>query len=423
MTDRFISDRFVSDRLRRGCKRALLFAALLGVAACSKQPAKNVTKAAPPAIETAAAETRRIDKSISITGSLNPDETVNVSFEVAGRISAIRADFGQTVRKGAIIAELDKQEYQLQYDRTRGALTQALAKLGLSLGDENHPPSTTPAMRQANAQLEDAGFKFESAQKLVKSGDISQERFTELEKAYRARQAAVEMTRDDMRTQWASMESLRADMKLAQKHLNDTAVRAPFDGAITQKLVSPGQYVKENTAIATLVKVNPLRLLAEIPESAAGGIRVGTGLTFTTDAIAGREFHAVVRQLNPSLDAKSRSLTAEARLTESDERLRPGMFVQVQLVTSRNAEVVVVPAQAFYAIAGLSKVFVVRDGRAVECRIPPGRRIDDWIEVPAAQIRSGEPVAISDIPMLTDGAEVTIKPSHGGLAGSRKGVK
>lgn len=267
-------------------------------------------------------------------------------------------------------------------------------------------------MRQANAQLEDAGFKFESVQKLVKSGDISQERFTELEKAYRSRQAAVEMTSDDMRTQWASLESLRADMKLAQKRLNDTAVRAPFDGAITQKLVSPGQYVKENTAIATLVKVNPLRLLADIPESAAGGIRVGTGLTFTTDAIAGREFHAVVRQLNPSLDAKSRSLTAEARLTESDDRLRPGMFVQVQLITSRNADVVVVPAKAFYAVAGLSKVFVIRNGRAVECRIPPGQRIDDWLEVPSDQIHPGEQVAISSVPMLVDGAEVNTKPSR-----------
>ena len=83
------------------------------------------------------------------------------------------------------------------------------------------------------------------------------------------------------------------------------------------------------------------------------------------------------------------------------------MFVQVQLVTTHNADIVVVPARAFYAVAGLSKVFVIRDGRAVECRIPPGQKIDDWMEVPPDQIRAGEQVAVSNTAMLVDGAEVT----------------
>jgi RND family efflux transporter MFP subunit len=302
---------------------------------------------------------------------------------------------------------MDKQEYQLQVDRTRAALNQALARLGLNPGQENTPPESTPAMRQAQAQADDARFKADNAAKLVKSGDISQERFTELEKAYRARQAAFEMTRDDMRVQMANMDSFRADLKLAQKHLADTVVRAPFDGAITQKLVSPGQYIKENTTVLALVKSNPLRLLAELPESAAGEIRTGSTLTFTTDAIPDKVFHAVVRELNPSLDSKSRSLTAEARLTESDGRLRPGMFVQVQLVTARNAEVVLIPTEAIYTVAGLTKVFIIRDGHAVECRVTPAAVHAGWMEVPPEQIRAGEMVAVSNLPALVNGAEVT----------------
>jgi Cu(I)/Ag(I) efflux system membrane fusion protein len=147
--------------------------------------------------------------------------------------------------------------------------------------------------------------------------------------------------------------------------------------------------------------------LAELPESAAGEIRTGSTLTFTTDAIPDKAFHAVVRELNPSLDAKSRSLTAEARLTESDERLRPGMFVQVQLVTARNAEVVVIPTEAIYTVAGLTKVFIIRDGHAVECRVAPAAVHDGWMEVPAEQIRAGEMVAVSNLPALVNGAEVT----------------
>ena len=399
---------------RRSALNALI-AVLLLSAGCGKQPAKTTAQAAskpePLAVKTVAAATRRIDKAISITGSLSPDESVNVSFDVAGRVSAIGTDFGRTVHKGEILAELDKQEYQFAFDRSKAALAQAYARLGLSPGQETS--DSTASMRQAQAQADDARSKFESAAKLVKSGDISQERFTELEKAYRARQAAFEMTRDDMRGQLASLDSLRADMKLAQKRLNDTVVRAPFDGAITQKLVSVGQYIKENATVLTLVKSNPLRLLADIPESEAGGIRIGTSLTFTTDAIPDKQFHAIVRQLNPALDSKSRVLTAEARLTEADSRLRPGMFVQVLLVTARNAEITVIPTQALYTVAGLTKAFVIRNGRAVECRVPPGRTYEGWTEVPADRIRAGEMVAVTNLSVLVDGTEVTASARAG----------
>ena len=90
-----------------------------------------------------------------------------------------------------------------------------------------------------------------------------------------------------------------------------------------------------------------------------------------------------MRELNPSLDPKSRTLTAEARLPHEDARLRPGMFVQVQLVAQKGAEAVVVPKEAVYTVAGLTKLFVIRDGRAVEQRINPGQEWDGWMEVPA----------------------------------------
>lgn len=397
-------------------KIALPILAVLLFASCSKKQEKAAVaaeKPAPLAVKTAAAATRRIDKMISVTGSLNPDETVNISFEVAGRVAALYSDFGKSVHKGEVLAELDKQEFQLQLERSRAALAQALARLGLAGDATNLAPESTPAMRQAQAQADDARSKYESAVKLVQSGDISKERYTELEKTFRARQAAFEITRDEMRVQLANVDSLRADVKLAQKKLNDTVVRAPFDGAIAQKLVSPGQYVKDNATVLTLVKTNPLRLLADIPEVAAGEVRIGTTLTFTTDAIPDRQFHATVRELNPSLDAKSRSLTAEARLTDNDARLRPGMFVQVQLVVSRNAEVVVIPSKALYTVAGLTKAFVIRDGHAIECKIAPGPTYDGWIEVPSDQIHSGEMVAVDNLPVLINGAEVSASTRAG----------
>src|SRR5215471_212099 len=108
-------------------------AALL--AGCSKKDSPAEVNAAkpsePPVVKVVSAETRKVEKSISVTGSLMPEETVTVSAEVGGRIAAIHYDFGQFVKQGAVIAEIDKQEYQIAYDRAKAALAQALARIGL----------------------------------------------------------------------------------------------------------------------------------------------------------------------------------------------------------------------------------------------------------------------------------------------------
>src|SRR5262249_3033674 len=104
--------------------------------------------------------------------------------------------------------------------------------------------------------------------------------------------------------------------------------------------------------------------------------------------------------------AKSRSLTVEARLTGHDARLRPGMFAQVRLILDRNAQIVMVPKDAVYVVAGLTKVFLLKNGKAVECRIPPGQQIENWVEAPSDMVRPGDDVIVSGVPQLTDGAPV-----------------
>jgi len=386
-------------------------AVVLAAAGCSRQPGRPSVEAAarspePVAVKLAQAGERRVDRTISVTGSLHADETVTVSSEVPGRVSEILVDFGQRVRKGEVIAELDKQEFNLQVERSRASLAQALARVGLDPHQEEATPESTPAIRQAQAQFEDARSKYESAQRLFRSGDISAERHTEQEKALRSRQAGLDAARDELRTQLAAIRALRAEVGLARKRLQDATLRAPFDGAVSARLVSAGQYMKENTPIVTLVKTHPLRLRVDIPESAAGEARVGSSLTFTTEAAPGREMHAVVREVNPTLDPRSRSLTAEARLVESDARLRPGVFVQVRLVVARSAALVTVPAEALYTVAGLTKVFVIRNERAVEHKIPPATAGDGWVEVPADRLKPGDQVAITNLSMLVDGAPV-----------------
>jgi len=391
---------------------AWVIIAMVG-AGCARRsdPGETGSKAQaqePLAVRVARAETRALSRTLAATGSLAADETVTVSSEVAGRVAEMRVDFGQGVRQGEVIAELDKREFTLQLERSRAALAQALARIGLE-ADQEEAPAETPAIRLAKAQLEDARFKYENAARLVKTGDVPQERFVELEKVYHARQAAYDAARDELRTALANIRALRAEVKLAEKRLNDATVRAPFDGSISARLVSPGQYLKDNAPIATLIKAHPLRLRVEIPETAAAEVRVGSSLSFTAGTAPGKRFRAVVRELNPALEARSRSLVAEARLTDNDARLRPGVFVQVELALAQAASAVVVPKAAVHQVAGLNKVFVIRNGRAAEKKITPGVEIDGWVEVPGGDVRVGDQVAVSRLAALTDGAPVRVE--------------
>lgn len=394
--------------MSRALSLAVLFLSVLFAAGCGKknvQAAKATTAPDPISIKTATAVAQTVERAIMATGSLQPDETTTVSSEVPGRITKLNYDFGQVVKKGQILAELDTQELALQVERARGSLAQAMARVGID-PTKDEIPDTTPQTRQAKAQMEDAKSKYENAAKLVKTGDISTERFTELEKAYRARWAALEATQDELRTQLAAIRSLRADVKLAEKRLRDATVVAPFDGIVQMKHVSPGQYIKENVAIYTVVKATPLRLRAEIPESAVSEVRVGTTLEFTTEAVPNATFKAVVRELNPALDNRSRTLTAEARLLNGDARLKPGAFVQVRLVTNKAYPVVAVPKDAVYTVAGLNKFFSIENGKAVEHKIPEILGANGMVEMPAGTIAAGAQVAVSNLPMLTNGAPV-----------------
>jgi len=388
----------------------ILFALVLAGCGGTQQPAKVEAKGAAPEppmkIKTARVESREVDRSLAVTGSLAADESVSLVFEVPGRIAAIRTDFGQYVRQGQVIAELDKTDYLLQVERAKSALNQALARVGLDAGQASAKAESTASMRQAQAQMEDAWNKFESARKLRETGDISEQRFIEMEKAYRARLAAVEATKDELRVSMAGIDALKTDIKIAEKRLNDTVLRAPFDGSISARPASPGQYVKDNATIVTLVKTWPLRLRVEVPEAESAAAKVGTTLTFTTESIPGQEFHAVVRELNPTLDARSRTLVAEARIVEKEARLKAGAFVQVKLISQRGVGITVVPRQAIHQIAGLTKIFAVRGGKSVEVRFTPGQELGGWVEVPGDAVKNGETVAVSNLGQLYTGRAV-----------------
>ena len=388
--------------------------ALAGLSSCSSeaQPSAEAAEpeeAAPLSVTTASVAERMMDQTIEVVGSLGARERVELSFEVAGRLQQIGVDFGDRVREGRTVARLDPAEYTLRVKRTQASLAQALAQIGLSADGDPEAVETTPAMEQARAQLEDAESKFESAKALAETGDISRNRFTEIEKAFSARQASFEAAQHDLRRRQAQVAALQADLELAQKDLSETELRAPFAGEILERMASPGQYLKENTPVATLVKTRPLRLRALVPETAAGFVREGQAIVFRTDALGAKEFGGTITKVSPSLDPEARTLEVEARVRDSDPRLRPGMFAKLSIVINKDAPVLMAPEEAIYSIAGLNKLFIVKNGTVSEQPISPGKRAGGWVELRGAGLSPGDIVATSQLDQLHEGRKVRVR--------------
>jgi hypothetical protein len=236
------------------------------------------------------------------------------------------------------VAELDSAG-DLAAARAVARRAGAGAGAGGSQPDQADGSETTPAIRQAQAQADDARSKFQSAERLVKSATSRANGSTSSRRRTRPRRGA----RACATTCGSSphIQGCGPEVRLAEKRLGDTTLRAARRGRHAA-VISPGQYIKENTPVLTIVKSSPLRL-RDIPESGIPEVKVGTTLTFTTDAARTRRSG---RWCASQLRARrqSRSLAAEGRgLVTETRRLKPGMFVQVLLTISRAAQVTAVP--------------------------------------------------------------------------------
>jgi RND family efflux transporter MFP subunit len=369
----------------------------------SAQPEKAVP------VKAARAEERAIDRRVEIVGTLLAEDEVVVGSEVEGVLNRIDVDLGSLVRQGDLLAQIDQREFQLQLEQAQAALAQARVRLGLRAGDSDEiDPEETPFVRQARATYEDARSKYESAKKLYATGDIAEQRYIEAEKTFKAREAAYQSAVYDVRDQLAGIQRLRAQMALAQKKLADATIRAPLTGSVTVKHASAGEYLKAGAPIVTVVKLNPLRLRADVPEPYAASIEVGRALSFTVDALRDVTFQGRVTRLSPSVNPETRSLTVEAQIDNRHYKLKPGYFARAQIVVQPGSKAIMIPGSAVVSYVGLTKTFVVEGGRAAERTVKLGARSGDWVEV-VEGVRPNELVVTSNLSRVRDGQPVDVQ--------------
>ena len=263
----------------------------------------------PEAVTTVIAQRQDWPSSMSMIGTLEAVQGVVVSADLPGTVARIAFVSGQSVHEGDVLVELDTRQERAQ-----------LAAL--------------------EAQRELAGVNFGRTQQLVNEGVISRAEFDRA-------------TADQKQTE-ANVAEIRATIQRK-------TIRAPFSGVLGIRKVNLGQYLSGGSAIVSVESLNPIYANFGVPQQASGQVQIRRSLRVTAENLPGQVFNGQVTAIDSVVDEATRNVQVQATLANTGGKLRPGMFVQVELGLGANRPVITLPATAInYAPYG-DTVYVVTD--------------------------------------------------------------
>ena len=393
---------------------SVLCVVLLAVSglACERDttPARAAARAKaqePRPVRVVAAAVGPLPRTVTVTGTLAADEEVVAGFKVAGRVSEIVVDLGSAVRKGQVLSRLDPTDFRLRVEQAEAALRQVRAGLGLP-GDgsaESVDPGKTALVREARAVLEEARLNRDRMARLWEKNLIARSEVDTSQSRLLVAESRNQAALEEIRNRQEMLSERSSGLALARQQLADAVLIAPIDGAVRERRASVGEYLAAGAPVFALVRVHPLRLKVAVTERDASSVRVGQAVRVRLEGDPAVHAGRVAR-LSPSIQEQNRTLIVEAEVANRDGRLRPGSFARAEIVVEADRTAVTVPAATVVTFAGLEKVFVVKDGKAVEKRIRTGRRSGDRVEI-LEGVAAGEAVVV-DPGNLVGGTPVTV---------------
>ena len=333
------------------------------------------------AVRVAYATLRPLEKFLTVSGTLAAQEEATLSVKVPGRLEKIAVDLGSVVQRGDLIAQVEKRDYELRVGQAKAAVAEARAAVGLSLEgrEENTSVETIATVKQARAVLNEAMKNRERVQRLSSDGISSKAEVDTVDALFSVAVARHETAVEEARTRLAVLAQRRADLEVAQQQLLDTSILAPFDGAIQSRTASPGEHLQLGTPVASLVRLDPLRLRLEVPERESGFVQASQRVRLTVEGST-NIFRGTVARVSPAITEQNRMLMIEADVP-AQKGLRPGLFVRAQVLVRENEPALCVPTNALIVFAGLEKVIAVEEGKARERTVNTGRRAAGWVEI------------------------------------------
>ncbi|MBV6434558.1 MAG: Multidrug resistance protein MdtA [Bryobacteraceae bacterium] len=381
-------------------------------AACSgpySTPSVNATGAArPPAVRVKTLEVENIPEVISATGELLAEDEATLRAKVPGRVAKFHVDLGSRVNEGDPIAELEKEDYDLRLRQAEASVEQTRARIGLGPGDaDTIDPEKTSIVRQAAASLKEATLMYNNASELFKKGIVSNVDFQRADVALQAAEARRQAAIEEVYRTIAEIRQRRHEAALARQQLSDTVIRAPFRGAITQRIATLGEYLAVNAPAVVLVRWRPLRIRLSVPERQAYKVKAGQRIDLTLAGQAALQPGRVVR-ISPAIEAQNRSLTVEGEAPNEDGRLRAGSFVEATIVVNPEARGIAVPVSAVLSFAGVDRVFTVSGNSLRDLQVRQGRRLaGERVEI-AEGLKPGDRIVLDPSDRFTPGMKVEV---------------
>ena len=291
---------------------------------------------------------------IFVSGSLIPDEEVNLTFETSGKITHIYFQEGAFVNEGTLLAKINDAPLQAQ-------------------------------LQKLEAQLKLKKDRLYRQKALLEKEAVSKEAFQEAE---------------------ANLSTLQADIEGMKAKIAQTELRAPFSGFVGLRAVSVGAFATTSTKVATLTKTNPLKIEFSVPERYAGILKNGASLSFTAEGdIAPRTAHLYA--MDSHVDPQTRTYTVRAKYENHKGELVPGRYVSVNLTTRSFENALAVPSEAIVSEMGIDKVFLYKNGTATPVEIIKGLRTDKQVQV-LGGVTIGDTVIVSGTMQLRTGQKVNI---------------
>jgi membrane fusion protein, multidrug efflux system len=396
---------------RYGLAGILIASFSIAAAGCGTESTtvKAEARAEAPVIDAAPVESRAIDRYLRVTGSLVADEQAEVSAEAAGRVVAVSVERGSHVAQGAVLARISATETSAQLQEAEANAAQIEARLGLLAG-QSFDSKRVPDVMNAKASLDLAEAEFGRIKSLLDQKVVSQSEYDQRRAQVDVARQQFQVAQNVAEQSYRSLQAAQARIELARKAQADTTIRAPFSGLVAERVVSVGDYVTRGAHVATIVRVDPMRVELTIPEQAVALVKTGQPVQISVDAYPGETFSAKVRFVSPSLRTDQRALTVEAIAANADGRLKPGLFATAMIQQPASTPALLVPATAIETLAGTSRAYVIKNDKVEERIVTVGETVGQQVEITSG-LTKGDTVAVAPKGHLSDGLDVRTRPT------------
>jgi len=345
--------------------------ALLAVPACGHKDAQKTAPKNEARLVTVTTVSNALwDRTVSIVGTLYPKDEATIAAQVEGSVEKTLVDFGDRVQADQELASVDTGSYEALQQQAIGNLA------------------------KAEAGLTNARQNFARVQQLKQGGIASEADYD---------QGKSELDQAD-----AGVKAAAGAEVVARLNVERSRVKAPFDGAISQRVVGRGDYVKTGSPLFNIVNNGVLKFIFQVPERYGSYVQKQLPVTFGVDNFPGEVFTGSVYLISPSVSTASRSFNVGALVTNADFRLKANTFARGELTVKRAVPTPVVPLDAIVSFAGVTKVFVIENGKASSRQVVAGR-VRDGLQEITSGVKPGDQVVVTGQSKLSDGAAVTIQ--------------